>query len=177
MSTTGEIPTKTGAGYQRVHLAAATELNQGIRREFELNRGSPDRQSHFFHGRWENIYIHARRMPWVEKLLGIATEHAAALLGREPGQLKCGFWFNLMQPGDVTSLHSHDEDDELLSCVYYIDVPGDSGELLLMLEEGEKRLAPEEGMFVFFSPRLEHAVSRHEGDRARLSLAINFGPV
>lgn len=176
MSPTGEIPIETEANYKLVHLAAATELNRGIRREFELNRASPDRQSHFFHGRHENIYIRARRMPRVEELLEIATEHAAALLGLEPGQLKCGFWFNLMQTGDITSLHSHDEDDELLSCVYYVDVPASSGELVLLLEDGEKRLKPENGMFVFFPPWLEHEVSRHEGGRSRLSLAINFGP-
>ncbi|WP_457676603.1 putative 2OG-Fe(II) oxygenase [Thiolapillus sp.] len=162
--------------YQTVHIRNHDSLNAGILRDFQACRHAPDRQTHFFHGRYENLYIDIRRMPSVRALLDIATGHAARILGMDPGQLRCGFWFNLMEPGQVTSLHSHDEDDELLSCVYYVDVPASSGELVLLLEDGEKRLKPENGMFVFFPPWLEHEVSRHEGGRSRLSLAINFGP-
>ncbi|WP_456444287.1 hypothetical protein [Thiolapillus sp.] len=176
MNSTEQTAIESVFGYRVIRLGTENPLNEAVKREFELCRRTPDRQSHFFHGRYENTYIQASRMPSVEKLLEIATGHAAQILGMKAAQLKCGFWFNLMQPGDVTTLHSHDEEDELLSCVYYVSVPQGSAELVLMLDEGERRVMPEENMFVFFSPRLEHAVGRHDGDQPRLSLAINFGP-
>ncbi|BAO45215.1 2OG-Fe(II) oxygenase family protein [Thiolapillus brandeum] len=177
MNSVGQASAEMDASYYRIiRLDEKDRLNEAIRKEFEICSRTPDRQSHFFHGRYENTYIQASRMPSVERLLALATQHAATILGMPARELKCGFWFNVMQPGDVTTWHSHDEEDELLSCVYYIHVPEGSAELVLLLEKGEKYVTPEENMFVFFSPRMEHAVGRHEGKQPRLSLAINFGP-
>ncbi|WP_456404511.1 2OG-Fe(II) oxygenase, partial [Thiolapillus sp.] len=136
----------------------------------------PDRQSHLFHGRYENLYIDRERMPSMRLLLNAAAQRAAAILGVSASQLKYGFWFNLMQPGRVTSLYSHDKDDELLSCVYYLDAPQGSGNLVLNLAEGRKTIVPENGMFVFLPPQLEHEVTENRRSSARLSLVINFGP-
>lgn len=150
-------------------------VNEAVLREFSLCQETPDRQSHLFHGRFENLYIDKARMPSMQALLDRAVGQAADILGIAPSRLKYGYWFNLMHPGNVTSLHSHDEDDELLSCVYYLDVPGNSGDLVLELSEGSKYITPENGMFVFFPPTLEHAVTENLSGRSRLSLAINFG--
>ena len=54
---------------------------------------------------------------------------AQKLLGAT--QLRHGFWFNEMHPGHRTTLHSHEELDELLSAVYYVSCPDDSGRLIL----------------------------------------------
>lgn len=162
--------------YHILRLPGYQVLNERILAEFTRCSAQPTRRSHFFHGRYENLYIDRDRMPSLAPVLDVAVRQAASLLETEPETLRYGYWFNLMQPGQVTSLHSHDEDDELLSCVYYLDVPEDSGNLVLHLSGERRRIAPENGMFVFFSPRLEHEVGENKSDRSRLSLAINFGP-
>ncbi len=88
------------------------------------------RQSHHFAGRFENIYIDRDDIPEINALLTIVRARAAELLAVEPAALKAGFWFNAMASGHRTSLHHHDENDELLSAVYYIRVPADSGALV-----------------------------------------------
>jgi hypothetical protein len=158
-----------------VSLPNWESVNGAVLREFSLCRETPDRHSHLFHGRFENLYIDKARMPSMQVLLDRAAGQAAGILGITPSRLKYGYWFNLMHPGHVTSLHSHDEDDELLSCVYYLDVPTNSGDLVLELAEGSKYITPESGMFVFFPPYLEHAVTENRSKLPRLSLAINFG--
>jgi uncharacterized cupin superfamily protein len=86
-----------------------------------------------------------------------------------------GFWFNAMQPGDKTARHNHDEEDELLSCVYYITAPQNSGDLLLFDQDETLRVTPEAGKLVLFSPKLAHAVEENRSDQQRLSVAFNFG--
>lgn len=162
--------------YTMVSLPQYKAMNKRIVKEFFACADRPERQSHFFHGRYENLYIEVDRVPSLRALLDIAVVQAAGILQLDPSQLKYGYWFNLMYPGHVTSVHSHDEDDELLSCVYYLDVPKDSGDLVLHLAEGRLAIRPENGMFVFFPPQLEHEVRENASTSARLSLAINFGP-
>ncbi len=162
--------------YEIRHLDHSETINAAILEQFSQCREAPDHQSHFFHGRFENLYIDRQRIPALAAVLEAAREYAADILQRDSNALKTGFWFNLMAPGHVTTLHSHDEDDELLSCVYYIEVPEHSGDLLLHLPEGEQRIEPVAGRFVFFSPDLEHAVAENRSGQSRLSVAINFGP-
>jgi len=84
-----------------------------------------------------------------------------------------------MQAGHSTSTHTHEEDDELLSGVYYISVPKESGDLILgdvSKDEKRIRITPEEGEFIFFSPKLLHAVEENQSSELRLSIGVNFGP-
>lgn len=55
----------------------------------------------------------------------------ADILKVDTDKLKIGYWFNLMQPGDVTTLHRHDDLGELISGVIYLTVPENFGDLLL----------------------------------------------
>lgn len=162
--------------YSVKHLPGWQTVNESILREFSGCLANPDRQSHFFHGRYENLYVDTVRMPSMQALLQPAVRQAAEILGVAPSHLKYGYWFNLMHSGHITSMHSHDEDDELLSCVYYLDVPKNSGNLQLMLARGIHTITPENGMFVFFPPNLEHGVTENHSELPRLSVAINFGP-
>ncbi len=134
------------------------------------------RASHWFGGRYENRYLAPDDLPAVRPLLARATALAAELLERPAATLRIGYWFNDMQPGQETLPHRHDEDDELLSGVYYLCVPPGSGELLLGAGPRPLRLRPREASFVFFAPDLVHAVSRNGSDRPRLSVAFNIGP-
>jgi oxalate decarboxylase/phosphoglucose isomerase-like protein (cupin superfamily) len=82
-----------------------------------------------------------------------------------------------MYPGHVTTVHSHDDDDECLSGVYYVTAPENSGNLILHTEEGLFTLPPRAGRFVFFPPEMPHEVSENQGTEFRLSVGMNFGPL
>jgi predicted 2-oxoglutarate/Fe(II)-dependent dioxygenase YbiX len=81
-----------------------------------------------------------------------------------------------MGPGHRTSLHTHDEHDELLSAVYYVTAPQDSGDLVIEDTPVTIRVRPEAGLMVLFPPDAPHAVEENASDRDRLSVAFNFGP-
>jgi predicted 2-oxoglutarate/Fe(II)-dependent dioxygenase YbiX len=81
-----------------------------------------------------------------------------------------------MEAGQRTTLHHHDENDELLSAVYYIRVPENSGDLILR-DAGEKiRIQPQAGKLVMFAPKVLHEVTANLGSGLRLSVAMNVGP-
>jgi hypothetical protein len=154
----------------------ADALNDRLLERFESLRDSPDtRRSHFFHGRYENLYIDQKRIPEILPLITAAEQAARQVLHR-PGQLRCGFWFNQMGPGHRTSLHSHEEDDELLSAVYYVTAPNDSGDLMMEASPVSIRVRPSPGLMVLFPPDLPHAVDTNQSGQDRLSVAFNFGP-
>lgn len=158
-----------------VDIDQADHINPDLINQYEKARDADDsRQTHHFHGRFENTYVQRSRVPALQYILDAAQRHAENLLGRE--DLKSGFWFNEMAPGHRTSLHAHEEYDELLSAVYYIKVPPDSGDLLLHGDEAVIRIRPRPGLLVLFDPSLPHEVSTNQSDATRLSVAMNFGP-
>jgi hypothetical protein len=162
------------------HVIACTQCQSyhaSIRqRLFALKDTAQARKSHFFAGRYENIYLERDSIPDLDFILNFALTEASHLLACDPAQLQLGFWFNLMQQGDVTLPHAHDDDDELLSATYYLQIPPDAGKLLLKLPGGVRTIDPVEGSFVFFDPRIEHEVTRHEHVTPRISIGMNFGP-
>ena len=147
-----------------------------IRRLFDLKDTDQVRKTHYFAGRYENIYIDRDMLPDLNHVLDTAQIMAAKLLGCQFADLKLGFWFNLMYENDVTLPHSHDDDNELLSATYYLQIPPQSGKLILKLKDGARSIDPSEGQFVFFHPSIEHEVTRHLSATPRISLGINFGP-
>lgn len=134
------------------------------------------RKSHDFNGRYENIYISQDLIPELSLVLETVKKYAAEILNCPSSDLKAGLWFNVMNPGDSTTLHKHDDDDELLSAVYYVSVPENSGTLILDNPPVQSQVTPEEGLFVFFSPNMPHEVTKNMSDDCRVSLGINIGP-
>ena len=90
--------------------------------------------------------------------------------------LKAGFWFNAMEAGQLTAPHHHDENDELLSAVYYIRVPENSGDLILHDEDRKIRVQPQPGKLVMFTPDVLHEVTINHSPELRLSVGMNVGP-
>ncbi|MGD8934573.1 MAG: putative 2OG-Fe(II) oxygenase, partial [Gammaproteobacteria bacterium] len=131
------------------------------------------KRSHLFNGRYENIYLTSTQIPELASLLEEACEHASSILGT--ADLQAGCWFNYMPPGAVTTVHSHDDYDELLSGVYYVSVPQNSGNLIIHQGNRQHVISPQEGMFVFFAPDAVHEVSENLSASGRLSIGINFG--
>ena len=134
-------------------------------------------KSHFFNGRYENIYIDRTVIPTIEPILNTIIEESAKLLNCDQSNLKIGFWFNLMQKDDVTLVHSHDDDDEIISGTYYLQAPEQSGVLSIKLtEQNITNIEPIEAGLTFFHPALEHEVSLHHSPIPRISIGFNIGP-
>ena len=150
-------------------------LNAALAAAFTREQqGSEVRRSHMFGGRFENIYIPAPRLPELAPISDFARRTAVGILGTD--RLRHGYWFNEMHPGDHTLLHSHEENDELLSAVYYLISPPHSGRLILHDDDAEIVVSPRPGLLVLFPPDLPHEVEQNRSPVTRLSVAFNFGP-
>jgi len=155
----------------------ADRVNPRVREGFARHADDPGtRRSHWFGGRFENVYIDPAKVPEVRELLAFALACAQEILGRPDAALRSGFWFNEMRPGQATLSHTHDDDDELLSGVYYLRVPADSGDLVILEEHLKTIVQPQEGLAVFFPPDVLHEVTPNRSNENRLSLAFNIGP-
>ncbi|MCB2262656.1 MAG: 2OG-Fe(II) oxygenase family protein [Candidatus Thiosymbion ectosymbiont of Robbea hypermnestra] len=167
----------TAAPVRGGFLADAERINQRILTAFTaLTADDFSRRTHFFGGRFENLYLAPDRIPELGTILDQAERWAREILGRHAEPLRCGFWLNAQGPGHSTSEHTHEELDELLSGVYYLQAPEHSGDLVLRDGRLTTRITPEAGLFLFFSPSLSHRVETNRSNALRLSLAFNFGP-
>jgi hypothetical protein len=159
------------------HADDADALNRALYEGFVRHMDDESiRRTHFFGGRYENIYIESKRIPEITRVLNTAIKHAAEILSIPASNLRAGLWFNAMGKGEVTTAHRHDDDDELLSAVYYVKIPDQSGQISLFEKNFSISVKPEAGLFVFFPPDMLHEVSANQNDDIRLSLGINIGP-
>jgi hypothetical protein len=163
--------------YQELTLGASDKLNTSLYARFmELSGTDRIRQTHHFAGRFENTYIEETDIPDIATVLNVVKQQAGQLLGTEADTLRAGFWFNAMEAGQRTTLHHHDENDELLSAVYYIRVPENSGDLILHDDDRRVCIQPQEGKLVMFAPHVLHEVTANLGSGLRLSVGMNIGP-
>ena len=157
----------------------AFQINEALLQQFINHWQDEDViRTHLFHDRYENIYLNEQHIPELAPLIAEATQLAEEILHLE--NLRAGYWFNYMPPGATTTLHTHDDDDELLSGVYYVHVPQDSGNLLIYDDTDKSHpetieIIPETGRFIFFGPDVRHEVSRNNSTEHRLSIGMNFG--
>lgn len=155
----------------------AAEINPQIMEAYLRLRGEDFlRRSHFFGGRHENLYLERERIPGIGRVLEQAENYAVSILEYANDKLRSGFWINDMGHDAVTSEHDHDENDELLSGVYYVQVPQDSGELVIVDRHCRRLITPQAGMFIFFAPNVRHSVSANNSGNRRISVGMNFGP-
>ena len=163
--------------FKEFTLKEPDNLNASLYNRFmQLSETDRVRQSHYFAGRFENTYIDEADIPEIATVLNVLRQQAGQLLAVPVDTLKAGFWFNAMEAGHRTAPHHHDENDELLSAVYYIRVPENSGDLILHEEGNKTRIKPQEGKLVMFSPAVLHEVTVSHGSGLRLSVAMNIGP-
>lgn len=163
--------------YRDYRLAEPGALNARLyARYLEVAGTDRVRQTYHYGGRFENIYVELADIPGMVTVLDLFREQAGLWLGRAPESLRAGFWFNAMGPGHVTSVHHHDENDELLSGVYYVRVPENSGSLVLYDNDTPVTVPPEEGKLVMFGPGVMHEVTVNNSRELRLSVGMNIGP-
>jgi len=159
-----------------MELAEAQGINDAVWSQYQDVRDDPGlRRTHCFAGRYENIYVGEGQIPALEPVLQAARRGAARFLNQKEISLSVGFWINDMGPGHVTVPHSHDEDDELVSAVYYVRVPENSGDLVLTRGVAVTRITARPGLFVFFAPDVMHEVTENQSGGTRLSIGMNFG--
>jgi uncharacterized RmlC-like cupin family protein len=160
--------------FQQITCAQYATQNAALTKGFERETQHANAQySHYELGRYENIYIERMAIPEIEPIYTQALQIARQRLGLN--KLKIGFWFNAMQPGERTARHNHAESDELLSAVYYLVTPANSGDLVLYAADRTWRISPQAGEFIFFPPELAHEVEENRSQQLRLSVAFNFG--
>ncbi|MFW2373869.1 MAG: 2OG-Fe(II) oxygenase [Gammaproteobacteria bacterium] len=158
-------------------IEQAEQLNHKLYQGFLSHVDDGDiRRSHHFGGRYENIYIDSEKIPELDTILHQAIACASEILNKPVTKLKAGLWFNAMGKGQVTTAHRHDDDDELLSAVYYIRTPQNSGQLILSDQNLRAEITPKAGLFMFFPPDMMHEVTVNNSEEMRLSLGINIGP-
>ena len=126
-------------------------------------------------GRFDNTYIPEKKIPAIRAILDMGLFYAAEILQMDPSEFRLGFWFNEMHKGHQTTLHTHEEEDELLSAVYYIQATENSGDLVVRSGSESLHLQPVAGRMILFRPEVPHEVEKNNTDRMRLSVAINFG--
>ncbi len=165
--------------FQKITSKTASHTNSEILKEFLVQQNKNDiRKTHLFEGRYENIYLNEQHIPELKFIINEAIDLAEIILHKK--NIRAGYWFNYMPPGATTTLHTHDDDDELLSAVYYVYVPENSGNLILYddLKSGRREtieIPSRTGDFIFFKPDIRHEVSKNNSTEHRLSIGINFG--
>ena len=158
------------------NLNQAETVNLAILQQYAAVKDLPDiKKTHHFMGRYENTYIPEDRIPAIRAILDMGLHYASEILQIKPAEIRLGFWFNEMHPGHQTTLHTHEEEDELLSAVYYIQASDNSGDLIVKNGPDKLHFSPVEGRMILFAPEVPHQVEINNSDRLRLSVAINFG--
>ena len=141
-------------------------------------------RSHYFNGRWENIYISHELIPNLKEILIHAGEEGKNILGKpiivprkDLGYHLNEYWFNISKPGESTSWHDHKKGANL-SGVYYIDVPNNSGNILFR-SQGTKnksiwQIKSTTGEMILFPANQKHAVGVNKSYEDRISLSFNL---
>ena len=102
-------------------------------------------------------------------------------------------WVNVNGKGHSNNKHSHFRSDCLLSGVYYVKVPEDSGNIRFYDPRGElihktldwqyyhnyqyHYIKPKEGQMIFFPCWLEHDVEPSKSNDERISIAFNVSMI
>jgi hypothetical protein len=100
-------------------------------------------------------------------------------------------WVNINGPGHWNTLHNHLDAHVLISGVYYVRVPLNSGDIIFYDprflsnvgeyyryyhsdEGGYISMKPESNLLLFFPPSLMHMVGPNESQEERCSIAFNL---
>ncbi len=165
----------TKFNYSIFTFSEYNSVNAALHEKFSnINREKDIKRTHLFNGRYENIYIDKTLIPELTPALEFANQCAKKILSLSKN-LDIGFWFNNMPPKSVTTAHTHDDYDEMLSGVYYVTVPENSGDLVLFNNEDKKIIIPQQGQLILFKADCLHEVSINNSGQNRLSIGMNFG--
>ena len=143
-----------------------------------------ENRSHYFNGRWENIYISHDLIPNIEKILFHAGLIGKNIYGKtvivprkDLGYHINEYWFNISRPGESTGWHDHKK-GAILSGVYYIYVPNNSGNILFSTEGSKNKcnweIKSQTGEMILFPANQKHAVDVNRSSEDRISFSFNL---
>ncbi len=180
-------------GYEPVHEAIRQELAK-------LDWQTIDQQHHAkyseHHSFTEDRFITVEQAPTIGTILELFMQLCKQIgeelnwdLSTHP-LLLTSYWVHATEPGGITQTHSHKP--SLLSGVYYVDKPENSGDLVFVDENpyhaygapvkegmphplGDETVAfpAKEGTMLIFPSWLSHRVAKNRSGKRRLSLSFN----
>jgi len=130
---------------------------------------------------WHSNYFHTyKKSTNLQRIENIISEKINSIEFKY--NLKSSlFWANINPKGAENSIHNHRE--SIYSGVYYIKIPQDSGNLVLLdmyhyyldsKEIPKYTINPEEGMLYIFRGFLPHKVEQNLSNFDRVSISFNF---
>lgn len=91
------------------------------------------------------------------------------------------YWSQIHQPLESTDLHHHGSDTcgVLMSWVYYVKTPVNSGDLVFVLDDKDSRCSPAkftptEGKYIIFPSYIRHKVTKNLSNDVRICIAGDF---
>lgn len=113
----------------------------------------------------------------VKKIEKLMSDEYKKLFGKELISLKA--WAQVHYKGESTNFHSHLPGGTDLAGVYYVDIPKNSGDLILKYKRHEFDASrwifpPETNKFIIFDAGVEHGVPPNLNSKPRVAIAINF---
>jgi uncharacterized protein (TIGR02466 family) len=142
-----------------------------------------------------NIYSHHENMPNINRLIESINKHSKIIFDNYGVKEKYianieGIWLNINTPGSSNGTHIHT--DSILSGIYYVRVPEDSGDLVFQnnltqayingtflkedtdITKPSAHYKPVEGAVIIFPSWIPHYVLANNSDKDRISIAFNF---
>lgn len=83
------------------------------------------------------------------------------------------FWFNINDAGHSNAWHKHGLDFKFLG-VWYLQVPENSGNLEIKIDDRVETIVPYPTLLVIHSCEFNHRVTENQSDQSRISVAFNF---
>ena len=148
------------------------------------NADLKNKRSHYFNGRWENIYIPINLIPNLKKVLSQASQMGKKIIKetvivprKDLGYHLDEYWFNIAKPGEFTGWHDHKK-GAMLSGVYYLDVPNNGGNIRfknrLINKKYKWEIKSKTGQMILFPASQKHAVDINKSSRNRISIGFNL---
>ena len=140
--------------------------------------------SHKINNRWENQYLDFDYVREVNYVFRQACHLSRDLItnplivpNKGLGFDRDEFWFNIAKPGESTGWHDHKK-GSILSGVYYLKVPQNSGNICFRIKQDKKwyfyEIESKENMLLLFDSKLEHSVKKNLSNQKRVSIAFNL---
>jgi len=134
----------------------------------------------------------SRISSFIDSLTSPVKVFSSSLRLKQSIQLN-NMWFNINKPGATNKLHNHPQ--SIISGVYYLKVPKDSGNIIFYNPASELMssylpnsfvnsydrynanswsITPKENYLILFPSWLRHEVSKNDSKKDRISIAFNY---
>jgi hypothetical protein len=145
-----------------IHIKSVTITDELIDLVLKLKEYHPSRQM-TNRGGWRSDKFIQEEL-WI-KSLREQVEHLCQSPTRR-------FWVNINGKAHWNEWHTHEF--KRYACVFYLQVPKDSGDIVFRKDNIEYPLTPYPGLMLMFPGILEHKVMPSNSEELRISIAANL---